>query len=202
MGLLFPRDSYKSFNMRMNKQVGGQVPSTFAAFCKAEAACVNMAVVGAGQPNYVTAVQCNAANQAKREYTMIDQEVDQRRYILDRTRTVQCQKSRDLEETFGLVDDVRPTNPEDLIKRIQDGKFVLTARDEFDDDEDCGYYHNFERLHWRDPAKVRDQEGNKAAQKRLLDASQKLSDKARLYTIADATKAFEEFEATDFTNVH
>lgn len=186
--------------MRMNKanqpcQVKSEMPLGFAAF---EAACANVV----SQPNYVTVMAAVAKPQPQREYTMIDQEVDQRRYILDRTRTVQCQKSRDLEETFGLVDDVRPTNPEDLIKRIQDGKFVLTAKDEFDDDEDCGYYHNFERLHWRDPAKVRDQEGNKAAQKRLLDASQKLSDKARLYTIADATKAFEEFEATDFTTIH
>lgn len=187
--------------MRMNKQVGGQVqvPQATSSFAAFQVACANVV----GQPNYVTVTADVAKPQpTQREYTMIDQEVDQRRYILDRSRTVQCQKSRDLEETFGLVDDVRPTNPEDLIKRIQDGKYVLVAKDEFSDDEDCGYYHNFERLHWRDPAKVRDQEGNKLAQKRLLDAAQKLSDKARLYTIADATKAFEEFEATDFTTVH
>lgn len=184
--------------MRMNKVCGVKpeypqaqpcpTPIGFAAF--------QAAVVTATQaPIGYACVQ-------PREYTMMDQEIEQRRYILDRTYTVQHQKDQALEEFFNLRDDARPVSPEDLIKRIQDGQYVLESKDEFDDEDEFCFSNNFDRLHWRDPAKVRDQLGYKAAEKNLKEAVQKLQDKARLYTIAEATKAFEEFQATDFTTVH
>lgn len=168
----------------------------FAAF---EAACVNRATVGYGQPSYVTATQIVPQ---QREVTMLDPEIEQRHYLLNRTASVQGNKDREMEKVFNIEDDDRPRTPEDLVKRITDGKYVITAKDEFDEDEGyCGGY-SFERLHWRDPATAPNREGYKSAFQRMNVAAQKTNDKARLMSIADGYKAFEEFEATDFTAVN
>lgn len=187
--------------MRMNKacavkpqpNYGNPTPIGFAAF---EAACVNV-VSASTSPQWVSVAQ-----PTKREYTMIDQEIEQRRYLLDRTRSVQINKARELGKTFGLEDDVRPSSPEDMIKRIQDGMYVLTARDQFDDDDDCFRTCAFDRLHWRDPAKVRDNAGYEAANERMAKAATQLNDTVRLTPIADAFKAFKEFNDTDFATIH
>lgn len=190
--------------MRMNKSTACAVakPPQVVIGCENRPANIGFAAFNAACVSMACIPMVNAAPQPTRETTMMDQEIEQRSYILERTFSVQRQKDLALEEFFNLRDDARPMSPEDLIKRIQDGKYVLESKDEFDDEDEFCFSNNFDRLHWRDPAKVRDQVGYKAAEKNLKEAVQKLQDKARLYTIAEATKAFEEFQATDFTTVH
>lgn len=183
-GLLFPRDTKKSFKMRMNKS------STCAAIaCKPMPiqqsieywTAMNTLVTSAVTPTYPQ----------KKEEPMINMESDQRNYLERRIYDVMETKDRELRRAFGLSDDNHPENVEESIARIKAGEYMLRDKDSF-------WGQGFDRIRWRKPDAVEDRAGYEAAKKRMDVASEELSDKARLYSIADATKAFEEFKATDF----
>lgn len=131
--------------------------------------------------------------QKKKEEPMINMENDQRNYIERRIYDVMEEKEISMSRHFKLLDDESPKTAEETIQRIKDGNFVLREKNSF-----WGNSFN-DRVQWRNPAAVKDQDGFDAAEKRMFEAKKTLMDKARLYPIAEATKAFEEFKTADFT---
>lgn len=134
----------------------------------------------------------NVKCQPKKEETPMDMESNQRNYLEHRIDSVVREKVSDLRRSFGLEDNKPPSSTEEFIARIKAGEYILRG-----DADEYGYLE-FTRIRWRTPDMVKDQAGFDAASKRVTDARTELLDKARLYPIADATKAFEEFKTADF----
>lgn len=194
MQALIPRDSYSRCQaaaksgliMRMNSR------------CKEAAkACAPIAVHCVPIPtvqdywNICVATSAHCKLQ-KKEEPMIDMEQNQRNYLERRIIDVQEDKDIELNRVFGLSDDESPKTAEEFVQRIQDGAFTL--RDKMN-----SWGHTFhDRVRWRKPDVVEDRAGYEAAEKRLDAAKDTLVDQARLYSIAEATKAFEAFKSANF----
>jgi len=88
-----------------------------------------------------------------------------RQYFKNRARGIGNKKADELRKLFGLVDDDAPRTPTELVKRIMDGKFVISK--EYADKD---VYRPSDYIQWRDPAIVKDKEGFDAAWK-LFDVA-------------------------------
>lgn len=117
-------------------------------------------------------------------------EKDQRRYLIDALYTAYQSAKSALEVKFGITDENSPSTLSELVKRIQDGQFVLPEKY-----KDKPHYACTSYLRWRDPKTVEDKAGfdvAKAALKKARDAAE------RIITIkapADGLTALEDFEA-------
>lgn len=108
-------------------------------------------------------------------------------YINDRLYETFYKKEHDARATFHLDNDPAPQTAAELVKRIQDGKFVLPS--EKDD-------YSPRCIVWRDPAVTADKEGFKAYQKALNEAHQKAKDIVNIVSDEQARlKALQDFEA-------
>jgi hypothetical protein len=120
-----------------------------------------------------------------------------KQHLLSRLHDIQFAHWEKLREHFGLKDDMRPQSPEELVKRIQDGKFVIPDHEQ----EDFDFYSPGDLVHfikWRDPSKKKNKEGFEVAQKALRDAEKKVEDKIAVYDPEKGLKALEEFESKTF----
>lgn len=114
----------------------------------------------------------------------------QRDYLLAELNAIEY-KARDKgERTFGLIDDPRPTTPADLVKRIQDGKFIIPK--EF---EEKKVYHPLEYIRWRDPAVKEDREGYEKFCETLQTESKQTERKIAIADPKDGLEILTAFES-------
>jgi hypothetical protein len=129
---------------------------------------------------------------------------DQRKYLERRLGEVYETKREPLEALFGLIDDDAPRGPEELAKRLAEGKYsVRGAGDDAKNAHKYNHWYGADLIVWRDPAKKADHDGFKAAKEDLkakrqaaLDAIKIDEPKAGL----DAIKALEAWEPTGAAN--
>lgn len=95
---------------------------------------------------------------------------DARSYFKNRIAQISNEKGYALRKQFGLVDDAAPETLDDLVKRIQDGKYIIPK--EYSDRK---LYDPARFIKWRDPAVKEDQAGYDAAEALF----EKEADKAR-----------------------
>lgn len=109
-------------------------------------------------------------------------------YLSNRLGEVGFKKYYDLRKTFGLINDEAPTSAEDLVKRIQDGKFLLN------DNSKNNNYDPVRYITWRDPSVVKDEAGYEAAAKDFRKASQAAQDLVAIGTPSEALAAIQALE--------
>lgn len=95
---------------------------------------------------------------------------DARSYFKNRIAQISNEKGYALRKQFGLQDDEAPKTMEDLVKRIQDGKYSIPK-----EYEGKILYDPTRYIKWRDPAVKEDQAGYDAAEYTF----EKEADKAR-----------------------
>jgi len=95
-----------------------------------------------------------------------------------------------LQRKFGLTDDEEPKTLTELVKRIQDGLFVIPEKYK----EKPGYNTTL-YLRWRDPAAVEDKAGYDAAKADLKKAYNDADRTIRILTPVEGLKALQDFEA-------
>lgn len=117
-------------------------------------------------------------------------EAEQREIVRSALRTQREVIRNQLRKDFGLVDDEDPRTPAELIKRIADGQYTI-------DEKYLDYrsYAPWSYVRWRDPKKVEDKAGFKAAEEKLDASYQDAKLKAALLPIADLLKLVEDFKA-------
>lgn len=111
-------------------------------------------------------------------------------YLSARAANVQYGKEQGMRKTFGLVDDYAPETAAELVKRIQDGKFLLK-----DDSKDKTCYDPTRFIKWRDPAVKEDQAGYKAAVDALGKVYQDTKDTIAIGTPAEGLAAVKALDA-------
>lgn len=115
-------------------------------------------------------------------------------HLADRLETIRSKKYRELEKAYGLRDDDAPATPNELLKRIADGKFYIP--------EDRKNDRNYDPLRyflWRDPSVKKDPDGFNKAFETLDAAKTKVEDAIYVKSSFDALAAVEDFESTQFS---
>jgi hypothetical protein len=118
----------------------------------------------------------------------------QKAYLLNRVRSIRADKESMLLTRYNIVDDPAPVSAEELVERITQGKYIITPKDPRRYD-----YSPFDRITWRDPAKVKDEAGHLKALEVLQAMKTKVKDAIWIGTPEDGLKAVQEFEAADVT---
>lgn len=117
-------------------------------------------------------------------------ERDQRHFLTGALYDAYTTAKTALKRKFGLIDDVEPLTVADVVKRIQDGLFVIPEK--YKDTKTCG---NIAYLRWRDPKVVEDKDGFEAAKLPLKKAYNDAERAIRILAPADGLKALQDFEA-------
>jgi hypothetical protein len=119
-----------------------------------------------------------------------------RNYFLDRAAATWPKKYNAERDFFHMDDDPTPKTPQELIDRIQSGKFQFKNVDKKDQEE----YDPIQKIVWRDPAQKKDPVGFEAAHTKLnailaatLDA---------IWAETDASKLPSLITALETTTVH
>lgn len=99
----------------------------------------------------------------------------------------------DLKKQFGLIDDESPKTPTELVKRIADGQYTIDK--EHADYEGWDAASAVRYVRWRDPSKVEDKAGYKAARAQLDTTYEDTKLKAVLSPVADLLQLVEDFKA-------
>lgn len=116
-------------------------------------------------------------------------ESQKRAYLEIRVRDIEDTLLHDARKTYGLVDDGSPTTPTELVKRIQDGKFVIPK-----EYADKPLYDPARYIKWRDPDLKEDMEGFQGFQDRLHKEVTKTRDVVKIADPADGLKAIQSLE--------
>lgn len=127
--------------------------------------------------------------------TGADIEKGQRQFMLG--RLADATFSRDIEalRTFGFAEDEAPQTPQEFVKRIQNGKFVIKAPDA----RDGSYFERPTRyIIWKDPSVKEDKEGLEKAREALSAARSSAELSIQVDSIPEAKKALLEFENQKF----
>jgi hypothetical protein len=113
-------------------------------------------------------------------------------YANDRIYSISLEKDRDLRKAYGLDNDSPPVTFNELMDRLNAGKYVI-AEDKKDkrsyDIGGLGY------VRWRDPAVKEDQAGYEAALEKLSAARTAAEDAVTLGDAAAQLQALKDFEA-------
>jgi hypothetical protein len=117
-------------------------------------------------------------------------EKDQRRHLQNRLYDIASSKKYALKKQFGLTNDDTPNTFEELLARIQGGKYVIDEKNAKRRDYNGGLGY----VTWRDPAVKEDQAGYDAAKKELDAAQQKVSDDIAILPPADGLASLRAFE--------
>lgn len=115
---------------------------------------------------------------------------DQRSYFKNRISQIGYDKTAELRRKFGLENDFAPESATELVKRIQDGKYVI--KKEY---EDKKAYNPFQYITWRDPAVKEDQVGFDAAWNAFEKAQTKARDAVMALSADKAMEAVQSLEA-------
>lgn len=113
-------------------------------------------------------------------------EKDQRRALSSALYIAFRAKVDAAKKQFGLTGDTPPETTEEMIQRIQDGKFVLPEKYE-------DQYASASYIEWRDPAIKQDKDGYKAARKELDTEYSALELKLAIIPVADGLAAVEAY---------
>lgn len=116
-------------------------------------------------------------------------EAQKREYLAARVRRIQDDLAHDGRKTYGLVDDESPDTPTELVKRIQDGKFVIPK-----EYADKALYDPIRYIKWRDPDLKEDWDGHKDFCDRLSKEATKTLDIVKIADPADGLKAIQALE--------
>lgn len=117
-------------------------------------------------------------------------EKDQRDYARSRIRDIRGAKEAAFEKQFGLIDDARPSTPAEFAKRIADGLYTIDK-----EHQDVQFYRPSDYIRWRDPKKVEDKAGYKAAVEKLNAAYTKAKDKMILAPVSELEATIDAFDA-------
>jgi hypothetical protein len=112
-------------------------------------------------------------------------------YLSGRVENIYFKKDAELRKQFGLVNDESPETAVEMVKRIQDGKFII--KDEYKDKRTYGDAARY--ITWRDPAVKEDQAGYKAALKAFDVAHQDARDTIAIGTPAEGLAAIKALDA-------
>lgn len=123
-------------------------------------------------------------------------EIQQKAFLNDRLRSSYNEKLQDLRLTFGLVDDDAPTTWNELVERITSKRFTITeekAKERF-------YFSEVMYAPtWRDPSKVKDQDGFDKAEAEARDAKRDAEAAIMIKSADEGLAAVEAFEAKSFS---
>jgi len=115
-------------------------------------------------------------------------------YLFTRLRNEHSSKQYDLRKAFYMIDDDAPVTPAELVKRIQDGKFILNDKTK---DEYQGCY-SAQYITWRDPAKPADTESFEAANDKLTKAYCSAKDEIKVFAPEKGLETLKAFQAATF----
>lgn len=133
--------------------------------------------------------------QNKKEKNMYNNLSPEKEYLTHRTKKVRGEKSFELPKLYGVRDDDAPSTPEEFVKRIQTGMFILR------DNKDCEFYDSYDfgsHVSWRDPAKKADKEGLEKAEKLLRADYEDTMDQIMVKDAETGLKALQDFESKTY----
>lgn len=144
------------------------------------------------EPQVCNSVPCQVKTKGNKPmYVENDKHIESSKlnYLNDRLANVGYEKDYSLRKTFGLVNDDAPQSAEDLVKRIQDGKFILG------DNAKKQNYDPVRYITWRDPSVKKDEAGYEAATKDFRKASKAAQDVVAIGTPSEGLAAIHSLEA-------
>lgn len=153
-------------------------------------------------PNYPQKADCRKKEEKEntmRISTEVNLDAQRISYLNSRVYEHYHTKMEELIKHFAIRDDERPTKAEDLVKRIQEGKFILPTDKEVK--LHSHYYGDDSILRvitWRDPAKQADQAGFDKAREALDEAHASTKDVIMVKSADEGLKAVEDFKARTF----
>lgn len=136
-------------------------------------------------------VPCQEKN-GKTMYVDNDKHIESSKinYLQDRAQMAYYKAAGKLPKTFGLENDAVPETPLELVKRIQDGKFVTRK-----ETEDKKSYEPARFIVWRDPSVKEDKEGYAVAEKALGEVHKDTRDAIVIGTPAEGLAAVKALDA-------
>lgn len=111
-------------------------------------------------------------------------------YLIERAGSAFYEANQKITEAFHLENDPAPMTAAELVKRVQDGKFLLN-----DDTKNKSQYEPARYIQWRDPALPADQVGAKAAREVLEKLFQDTKDTIAIGTPAEGLAAVKTLDA-------
>lgn len=120
----------------------------------------------------------------------------EKRYLINRTNSVEGLQASKIPATYHLEDDPSPRTANELVQRIKDGKFVV-SKDKGDQE---GNWPNFSTtyIEWRDPAVTKDVAGAQKTRLALEAAVTKTMDTIVVGDTVAALAAVNALEAQTF----
>lgn len=135
----------------------------------------------------------------KGEETMENQTLrSERNHLQNRLWSIYEDKKHQAMKDFGLLHDNPPHSWPDLLKRIEDKKFVLDEKDVNRADRQKDWYGPFYGVTWKDPDKVEDQEGFDAWAEKLETARARVLDDTAILEPKEALDSLRAFETATF----
>lgn len=174
------RDYFKLIETTLNSQCTDVccLEPKKSAGCKIEAPCQKQET----DMNYATTAVSIAADLSAADK-------DQRRFLRSRLEDAFYDKKTALKKRFGLTGDERPQSFEDLLARIQAGKYVIEEKD-----AKKKSYDPLSWIVWRDPSIKEDQAGYDAAKAELRKAYDKAEEDIRILALTDGLAALRAFK--------
>lgn len=130
---------------------------------------------------------------ARKEQEMRTEADVKRDYLYGRLSMIEEKQYVDARRRFGLLDDEYPDKVEDLIKRIQDGKFVIRKGY-----ENARVYAWEEAIRFRDPAKAEDQAGYDLVEQQIDKDARDVRDTVTIADPVEGLAAVKAFEAKTY----
>lgn len=125
-----------------------------------------------------------------------DKLAPEKRYLLNRTNSIESIQRCKIPATYHLEDDPMPMTANDLLQRIKDGKFVV--RKDKGDEVGNWPYQGTTFIEWRDPAVTKDIAGADKAREALETAVTKTMDTIVASDVAAGLSAVQALEAQTF----
>lgn len=124
------------------------------------------------------------------EFDTADSAADRKAsYLEGRLDSVRYGLRLKLERQFAISDEEEPTSVEDLLDRIQKGRYTVVAK------EERSHWHSpIRNIKWRDPAAVKDIEGFQKAEKTLDAEIVKVRDVIQILTPEAGLSAIQALE--------
>lgn len=128
----------------------------------------------------------------------MDHTTAQREHLRSRARSIKNEKSVELRKHFHLYDDASPKTLEELLERLNSGKYVWD-KERYKDRQFYGVEEVAARIQWRDPSKPADEKGFNAAAEVLEKAYTELKDTLMIVDPKEGLEALRAFEAKSFS---
>lgn len=137
--------------------------------------------------------KCEPNKKEKTMYVDNDKHIESSKinYLSGRVEGIYYKKDGELRKQFGLINDETPETALEMVKRIQDGKFVI--KDEHKEKRTYGDAARY--ITWRDPSVKEDQAGYKAALKSFEVVRQDTTDIIAIGTPAEGLAAVKALDA-------